>query len=530
MINKGDLHSESGYLRVLFHRYFTPVLFLFLLLLVSILPLKAQEDSILVQKISIPEQRTSVYELLNQISDITGYFFIYDSKILNSDKKISVSSEGKTLKQILIEILNNPSLDLKVIEKHILIYNPIKNKLKPLSTKPDSVTIITLNGRIYDKQTSTPLPFVTVGILENNIGTVSNYDGYFTLKLPSNLLSSTIIVSHLGYKSQQIPAKLMLSQKIDVYLETQYISLQEVIIHNIDPVSLVKKAYENRSNNYSQEPIYITSFYREGVIKNEKYLNYSEAVLKIYKSSYSKGYLLDQIKLYKSRKIVNIDQSDTLVLKLKSGLQSCLSLDVVKSIPDFFDPEYLDSYNYSKVDIVSMNSRNVYAIAFEQKETITEPLSKGTLYIDMNNFALVSAEFEVNPKYISEADDLIMVKKSRKFSAKPEKIGYTVNYNLWNGRYYINHIRGDIVIKFKKRYHFFYSNFHAFLELASCQIDTANVVRFNRDEVLKTKSVFVDTKYVYDEAFWGDYNTIMPEEKLNEALSRINTKIEVARP
>ncbi|MHC1703031.1 MAG: carboxypeptidase-like regulatory domain-containing protein [Tenuifilaceae bacterium] len=513
-----------------FYRNFSVIICIFLFITTTKTSF-AQGDSILVQKINIPDQRTSIYEILNQITDITGYFFIYDSKILNSDKKISIYSDGKTLKEILSEILSNPSLDFKVIEKHILIFVQRVNKEPvPISVKADTIKYITLKGQVLDKQTSNPLSYVTVGIIENNIGTVSNFDGFFSLKIPSSFVNSTIIVSHLGYKSQKIPAELLLSQKVDIFLETDYISLQEVIIHNIDPLSVVKKAYKNRSNNYSQEPIYITSFYREGVIKDDKYINYSEAVLKIFKSSYSKSPESDQIKLLKSRKIINVDQTDTLILKIRSGIKSCLTLDLAKSIPDFFDPEYIDSYNYSRVDIVSIDSRNAYAIAFEQKETEKEALFKGILYIDMNNFALVRAEFEVNPKHIRNADDLFIVKRSRKFTARPEKIGYTVNYNLWNGKYYINHIRGDLNIKFKKRYRFFYNDFHAFLEIASCQIDTLNVVKFSKDEVLKTNSVFLDTKYVYDESFWGTYNTIVPEEKLSEALSRINSKIEEIHP
>jgi len=529
LINKRLLNRHLCQEKAEFFRILSAILFILFFVTTSKISF-AQGDSILVQKIAIPNQRTSVYELLNQITDQTGYFFIYDSKIVNSDKKISVFSDGKTVREILVEILNNSSLDFKVIEKHILIYAPPLLKPEPNSVKPDTTGFVTLKGQVFEKQNSTPLSYVTIGIIENNIGTISNFDGFFSLKIPSIYLNSTIIISHLGYKNQQIPAKLLLSQKVDIFLETEYIALQEVIIHNIDPVSVVKKAYKSRSINYSQEPIYITSFYREGVVKNDKYINYSEAVLEIFKSSYSKGYESDQIKLFKSRKIVNIDQTDTLVLKIRSGLKSCLTLDIAKSIPDFFDPDYLDSYNYTRVDIVSINSRNAYAIAFEQKETEKEPLFKGILYIDMNNFALVRAEFEVNPKFIKEADDLFIVKRSKKFTARPEKIGYTVNYSLWNGKYYINHIRGDLNIKFKKRYRFFYNDFHAFLELASCQIDTLNVVKFSKDEVLKTNSVFVDAKYVYDESFWGTYNTIVPEEKINEALSRINSKIEEIHP
>ena len=486
------------------------------------------QDSILNQNVTIEEQKATIYNILNQITDATGYFFIYDSRLVSSDKVVRTKAETISIRQLLAEILDNQDLDFKVIDKHILIYLQGKKIVAVNQTKPD--TLISLRGQILDKQSNKALQFVTVGLVEKNIGTVSNNDGVFTLRVSSSLINSTLQISHLGYKTQLIPINLLVNQKVEIFLETEFISIQEVIIRNIDPREIIKKANQSRSSNYNQEPIYITSFYREGVLRNEKYLNYSEAVLKVYKSSYSRSVESDQVKLIKSRKIVNVDQKDTLVLKIKAGIKSCLSLDIAKALPDFFDPEYMDSYNYTKADIVSINSRDVYAIDFEQKETVIEPLYKGTLYIDKENFAIVSAKFEINPKLVKETDDLFIVKRSRKFAARPEKISYTVSYNLRDGIYYVTHIRGDLVIDFRKRYHMFYNKFHAFLELASCQFDTANVVRFSREEILKTSTVFLDANYVYDESFWGNFNTIMPEEQLNEALKRINSKIEESHP
>ena len=62
--------------------------------------------------------------------------------------------------------------------------------------------------------------------------------------------------------------------------------------------------------------------------------------------------------------------------------------------------------------------------------------------------------------------------------------------------------------------------------MGTCKLDTANVNRFSRIESLPTRTVFSDTHFNYDEGFWGDFNVILPEDKLNEAISRITSKIE----
>lgn len=491
------------------------------------IPLVTQsQTSILEQRISLSVQRATVYELLDQISNLTGYFFIYDSKILNSDNIIRGNFTDKPLVQILNEALNDNSLDYKIIENHILIYKKRAKPSVPNDARSDSLQYLSIRGKIFDLDTQKPLPFVSISIIDENIGTVTNYDGMFTLKIPYRYMGSSVKVSHLGYKNKEVPVKLLAEESVDIFLEVEYISIQEVIIRNIDALSIVKEAIQKRLDNYSSKPIYIKSFYREGVMKNNKYLNYSEAVIDIYKSSYNKDYENDQVKLLKSRKLINIDQNDTLILKIRSGLKSSMVLDIAKSIPDFLDPEYINNYFYKKNDIVTYNQRSAYAISFIQKDYIYEPLFKGILYIDMNSLAFIGAEFEINPDYIDNVTDLFISKRSRKYTVRPQKVFYTVNYKYWNNKYYINHVRGDLTFRVRKKSHLFYNNFTAFFELVSSQIDTLNVIRFDRNEVLKTNIILSDQNYTFDESFWENFNIITPEERLTQALSRINAKIE----
>ena len=88
----------------------------------------------------------------------------------------------------------------------------------------------------------------------------------------------------------------------------------------------------------------MTGFYREGVMKKSELQTYSEAILQIYKSAYSGTLLGDQIKVYKSRKIENTDRSDTLAIRLKAGLSTCLELDGAKNIFDFLSTESMADY------------------------------------------------------------------------------------------------------------------------------------------------------------------------------------------
>jgi hypothetical protein len=487
------------------------------------------QDQLLGKKITLERQHTTLYNALNLISEKADCFFVYDSKTVESDKRVKLEADNQPLKDVLEKLLDNPLLTFKVIDQHILIY-PVTSEVQASAQVPvpetDTLKNIIIKGHIFDNQDKKPIPYASIGIQQENIGTITNADGFFIVKLPARFAGASLSVSHLGYQNQQIPIRLLDEQRVDIFLERRVISIQEVIIRYVDPLALVKKAMQQRTINNSLAPVYLTTFYREGVLKNGRVLSYSEAVFKVYKSSVENNEQFDQVKLLKSRNIQNINQSDTFLLKLKAGVLASLQLDIVKSVPTFLDESDFDSYTFAYADIVSYNAQNVYAITFEQKQHVEEPLYTGTLYIDKESFAILGADFEINPKYLNQAASYLIVKKSRKLIVKLEKIKYAISYMNYNGRYYLNHTRCDITLKTRTRNHLSSDDFSTFLETATCRIDTLHVTRFIKQDVIKPNVVFSDAKYVYDEAFWGDYNIIAPEEKLNVALSRITSKIE----
>lgn len=229
------------------------------------------------------------------------------------------------------------------------------------------------------------------------------------------------------------------------------------------------------------------------------------------------------------RRISSNQDKDTVIAKMKSGLNASLMLDVMKDMPDFLMPESEINYPYvfAHSDITVIDNRMANVISFEQRDFITLPLYKGNLYIDAENSALLRAEFELHPKYVKEAAGMLVEKKSRNLKIIPQKVIYTVTYKPWNGTYYINHVRGDLHFKIKRKKQIFGSTpLHVWFEMVICKTDTVNVNRFTRKETLSTRTVFSETKFSYDEGFWGNFNVIPPEEKLNEAIGKISSKIE----
>jgi hypothetical protein len=479
--------------------------------------------------VSLPRQYSSVYSLLNQISGQIGYYFVYETELLDSDRRIRLRAGNRSLGSWLEEIVGDTELDYKIIENHILIHNPIRpdSQLETTTSKDDYVVI---KGRILDESSRTPLPYATVSLSGRSVGITANSDGVFTLRVPERYMDELVAISHIGYKSQRLPMGIFIDSRVDILMETEYISIQEVMIRYFDPVEIVRTAIDRKNENYSNEPVYLLNFYREGVMRGNRFVNYSEAFFQIYKSSYNRIYEQDQVRLLQSRTISNLDQSDTLILKIRAGIRSSLELDFIKNVPDFLNPVYFEEYDYTKADIISVDGSQAYAIAFEQKDHITEPLYKGILYIDMESHAFLGADFEVHPRYIDKANHQFLARRNRQYRASVERAGYTVSYRYYNGRFHLNHVRADLNISYRRRFQIFSNNYHVFVEMVTSRIESENVERFSRRDALQTGHVFMDGNHAYDPSFWMGHSIIEPEKRITDALSRIDSKIESVIP
>ncbi len=458
------------------------------------------------------------------ISKETGYNLTYDSRLINSERKVELNYRNTPLRNILSGILQNDSLVFSVIDKYIIISK--SEKTTTYKTEVNTGTPDAVSGRIIDEDTGDPLPFATIGFRSVPKGTVTNSNGDFRLIIPPDLLHDTLSVSYLGYIGREIPVSQASGNNMTITMRREYVSIAEIIIRNQIPQEIISKARRAIHSNYGDSPVMMTGFYREGVLKKSELQTYSEAILQIYKSAYTSTLLNDQIKIFKSRKLENVDRTDTLAIRLKAGLSTCLELDGVKNLYDFISPEYMPEYNYRLSDIVKYDDESAYAIDFEQKPEAETPLFRGTLYVNTSDMGIYKAEFEISPTKINKIRDSFITSTAGGFKTWPVSVKYSVSYRKVEGRYYLSHVRGDLIFNSNQKKRLFNSQFKVFFELAITDTDPENVRRFDREELAPVHSVFSQTITDYDAAFWGEQNFLRPEEDLVQALRNMRVKLQ----
>lgn len=474
-------------------------------------------------KITLKLKNTALKQAFREISTQSGYYFTYEGDVLDANKIINKNFRNTPLKKCLDEILNDSTLNYQVYDNHIIIKKKQEISVDSLLSNPD-IKIIQLQAKLVDAVSGEALPFASISIQSANLGTVSNENGFFLLKIPKELINKNLCISYIGYNNNCFPAIKLYHKPQVIKLSRNYVSLQEVLIRNRDPRSIILRAIKKIPENYPQKPAYLITFYREKVKQKNKYMFLSEAVLKIYKPAYL-SMQNDLLQILKSRTFHNVEKQDSVQMKLKSGLKTALLLDIVKNQADFINIDYFSGYKYQISDIETYDNKTSYVIAFKPKEYEKNAVYRGLIYIDSESLAIIGADYEISPDRIYEMNNRFVVKKAKGIKVRLKKASYQINYHQWNEKYYLKYVKAELEFKVKKKKQWFATNFTSSLEMAVSSIDTSNVQRFKHKESDKTNTVFADERHEYDEKFWGTYNFIKPEDDWQQAVKKLQLKL-----
>ena len=393
------------------------------------------------------------------------------------------------------------------------------------STEADQ-NFIEYKGIVKDSDSKKPLGYVNINVVGSNIGTVTNTEGEFSLKVSIYLKDVTLRISHLGYKEKEVSTTSFNEKKsITISLEPDTIELSTVSIHAFkDAKTLVKAMLNREGKNYTKDKTLMTAFYRETIKKRNKNASLSEAVVEIYKQPYSSTEN-DKINLIKARKSVDYSRLDTLAIKLQGGPFSALYNDILKYRQFIFTENDLKDYDFKFEEPSRVNNQDVYVISFKQRDDVYEPLYYGKLYINEESIALVSATYNLNVENSELASELFVRKKPRKVAVTPTNANYRVDYRIKDGLWYYGYSSISLTFKVNWENKLFNSLYTLQSEMAITDwkndTNSENSRNFLRPSVILSEeaSGFSDPK------FWGEYNIIEPEKSIEKAIEKISKQL-----
>ncbi|RMA56706.1 carboxypeptidase-like regulatory domain-containing protein [Ulvibacter antarcticus] len=149
-----------------------------------------------------------------------------------------------------------------------------------------------LKGKVVDFITYEPIESASIYIENSTIGTVSNTDGNFVLRVPQARVNDTLVISSIGFKSFRTAVKDYNAAE-DIFLEEDMASLDEVIlIADTRPKTgndIVLRAIKRLPNNLPEQPYLQKGFLRHKEKNKREYKWLIESAITIYDSSYASG-------------------------------------------------------------------------------------------------------------------------------------------------------------------------------------------------------------------------------------------------
>src|SRR5690554_3590644 len=172
-------------------------------------------------KLNLKMENSSVREVLLEIENISEFRFLYNSKMVDVDRKVSVNFKEQTIDKALNRLFKNTGAAYRIIDRQVVLYAKSEPVLETAELQQQQRTV---SGKVTDSS-GQPLPGVTVVVKGTTQGTVTNTDGEYSFSsLPED---ATLVFSFVGMRSHEVVVGSQTS--INVRMEEDVIGIEEVV-------------------------------------------------------------------------------------------------------------------------------------------------------------------------------------------------------------------------------------------------------------------------------------------------------------
>jgi len=165
--------------------------------------------------ISLNYTDTELISIFERIEKETGYFFLFNEKLINTAQKVTINAKDKIISNLLDELFKNTNIKYSIINNKIIL-------------SPDYLEfnkVVTVSGIASDEY-GNPLPGVNIHIEGTKLGTISNDRGRYSLNISNP--DAVLVFSFIGYKQMKIPVEGRTS--VNISMEPSVSNLKEVIV------------------------------------------------------------------------------------------------------------------------------------------------------------------------------------------------------------------------------------------------------------------------------------------------------------
>ncbi len=211
--NEGDYAQWAD-----FPKIYRIMRLMFLFMLVALIQVSASTYS-QNTKLSISGKNITIEKVLGQIEDQTDYSFFYNAQEVDLSRFVNIDFKDQSISEVLDQLLAGTDLTYTINNKLIVIHQG-KEIFSQVVNQQGEVTV---TGKVID-ESGFELPGVTVLEKGTTNGTITDFEGRYTLKVKSN---AVLQFSFVGMKPLDIPVAG--KTVIDAKMMEETIGLEEVV-------------------------------------------------------------------------------------------------------------------------------------------------------------------------------------------------------------------------------------------------------------------------------------------------------------
>jgi TonB-linked SusC/RagA family outer membrane protein len=193
-----------------------------------------QAQDLLNKSVTIHVEQTGLRHVLAELEKQADVRFVYSSKAIRADRRISLSVKGQRLAEVLVKVLGPLRISYRIVEGQIIL-NPIS--VTPSEHPKEASSIqrevegagksidMSVRGRVTDEK-GEGLPGVNVVQKGTQKGTSTDMDGNFVIDIPD--ASAVLVFSFVGYLSQEVAVAGR--TVVDVKLNVNDKTLDEIVV------------------------------------------------------------------------------------------------------------------------------------------------------------------------------------------------------------------------------------------------------------------------------------------------------------
>jgi len=374
---------------------------------------------------------------------------------------------------------------------------------------------IKLSGTV-ESELKEPLAFSTLSFKNSSVGTIANIQGRFVLFVPASSLNDTLVISMMGYHSQEIlVSRLKNSQSSLFVLKEKPVELEEVVIISgeLSAEELLRLAVKKQKDNTPDSKYALDLFVRELFFFDDSCYAVVESAAQLFGQRIltpNFPIYLDQI-----RSAVGSEPTVPTVFKRYNPFREFRY--IIGKRFRFHEPCtdcFYEIEGYTFVD-------DQQAAIISTKKDSGEPNPSFKFVIGLSDYGIYRSEFNREIPF-----GLGFPKQQDSVASSLVSLNRTIDFTKFEGKYYLKSYRQSaqhnyLNLKDSSRY----NTKHTFNVLAnSITKDGVDSLRKskNQDHLMNYRFSFLSQSKGTDPEFWKNYNIIRrTEEETNyyEALS-----------